>query len=117
MTGMVYDLVTAERVRHLLADRHDVAEKKMMGGLCFMVKGGMCCAVSGRGGLLVRVGPEATAKLVGEPHVKPMQMAGRTAKAFVRVMPEAYRTPAQLKKWIQRGVAFTTTLPPKTKRK
>ena len=45
---MVYDLVTAERVRHLLADRHDVNERKMMGGLCFMVKGGMCCAVSGR---------------------------------------------------------------------
>jgi TfoX/Sxy family transcriptional regulator of competence genes len=114
---MAYDLVTAERVRHLLADRGDVAEKKMMGGLCFMVKGGMCCAVSGRGGLLVRVGPDVAAKLAGEPHVKPMQMGGRTAKAFVRVMPEAYRTPARLKKWIQRGVDFTTTLPPKTKRK
>jgi len=117
VTGMAYDLVTAERIRHLLADRHDVAEKKMMGGLCFMVKGGMCCAVSGRGGLMVRVGPEVAAKLSGEPHVKPMQMAGRTVKAFVRVMPEAYRTPAQLKKWIQRGVDFTTTLPPKTVRR
>ncbi|HSS85611.1 MAG TPA: hypothetical protein VLL30_17770, partial [Reyranella sp.] len=51
---MAYDLVTAERVRHLLAERHDVNERKMMGGLMFMVKGGMCCAVSGRGGLLVR---------------------------------------------------------------
>ncbi len=49
--------------------------------------------------------------------MKPMIMAGRPAKAFVRVMPEAYRTPAQLRKWIDRGVAFTTTLPPKTKRK
>jgi len=113
---MVYDLVTAERVRHLLADRHDVAEKKMMGGLCFMVKGGMCCAVSGRGGLLVRVGPEVAAKLAGKPHVKPMQMAGRTVKAFVRVMPEGYRTPAQLKKWIRHAVDFTTALAPKTKR-
>jgi TfoX/Sxy family transcriptional regulator of competence genes len=112
---MVYDLVTAERVRHLLADRHDVAEKKMMGGLCFMVKGGMCCAVSGRGGMLVRVGPDAP-RLVKEPHVKPMRMAGRIAKNFIRVMPEAYRTTAQLRKWIDRSVAFTTTLPPKTKR-
>jgi len=109
---MAYDLVTAERVRHLLADRGDVAEKKMMGGLAFMVKGGMCCSVSGRGGLLVRVGPDA-AKLVKEPQVKPMRMAGRVVKNFVSVMPESYRTPAQLKKWIERGVAFTTTLPPK----
>ena len=112
---MTYDLLLAERIRHLLADRHDVAEKKMMGGLMFMVKGGMCCAASGRGGLLLRVGPDAP-KLVKEPHVKPMRMAGRVVKNFIRVMPEAYRTPAQLRKWIDRGVAFTTTLPPKTKR-
>ena len=53
---MAYDEKTAERVRALLSDRRDVVEKKLMGGLCFMVKGGMCCSVSGRGGLLVRVG-------------------------------------------------------------
>ena len=112
---MAYDEKTAERIRHLLAERHDVAEKKMMGGLVFMVKGGMCCVVSGRGGLMVRVGADA-GKLVKPPHVKPMRMAGRIVKNFIRVMPEAYRTHAQLKKWIDRGVAFTTTLPPKTKR-
>jgi TfoX/Sxy family transcriptional regulator of competence genes len=112
---MAYDLVTAERVRHLLADRGDVAEKKMMGGLAFMVKGGVCCAVSGRGGILLRVGHDAP-KLVKEPDVKPMRMAGRIARNFIRVMPEAYRTTAQLRKWIDRGVAFTTTLPAKTKR-
>lgn len=111
---MAYDEKTAERVRHLLAERYDVAEKKMMGGLMFMVKGGMCCAVSGRGGMLVRVGPDAP-KLVKEPHVKPMRMGGRIAKNFLRVMPEAYRTTAQLRKWIDRAVAFTTSLPPKTK--
>ena len=112
---MTYDLRLAERIRHLLADRGDVHEKKMMGGLVFMVKGGMCCAASGRGGMLVRVGPDAP-KLVKEPHVKPMRMAGRIAKNFIRVIPEAYRTTAQLRKWIERGVAFTTTLPAKTKR-
>ena len=106
---MTYDLLLAERIRHLLADRHDVAEKKMMGGLAFMVKGGMCCAASGRGGLLLRVGPEAP-KLVKEPHVKPMRMAGRIVKNFIRVMPEAYRTTAQLRKWIERGVAFMRRL-------
>ena len=101
---MVYDLVTAERVRHLLADRHDVNERKMMGGLCFMVKGGMCCAVSGRGGLLVRVNPDAQPRLIRDPHVQPMIMAGRRVTSFVRVMPDGYKSHAMLKKWIQRGV-------------
>jgi len=112
---VTYDLRLAERIRHLLADRGDVHERKMMGGLVFMVKGGMCCAASGRGGLLARVGPDAP-KLVKEPDVKPMRMAGRIAKNFIRVMPKAYRTTAQLRKWVERSVAFTTTLPAKTKR-
>jgi len=107
---MVYDLVTAERVRHLLADRHDVNERKMMGGLCFMVKGGMCCAVSGRGGLLVRIGAEAHPRLLAEPHVRPMVMAGRSVTSFVRVMPEGYRSHAALKKWVRRGVAAVAAL-------
>lgn len=113
---MPYRLITAERVRHLLADRPDFAEKKMMGGIAFMVKGGMCCMVSGRSGVLVRVGAEAAAKLVKEPHVMPMRMGSRIVKNFIRVMPEAYRTPAQLRKWVERAVTFTTTLPEKTKR-
>jgi TfoX/Sxy family transcriptional regulator of competence genes len=114
---MVYDLVTAERVRHLLADRHDVNERKMMGGLCFMVKGGMCCAVSGRGGLLVRVGADAHARLLAAPHVRPMVMAGRSVTSFVRVMPEGYRSHAALKKWVQRGVAAVAALKTKPTRR
>ena len=107
---MAYDLVTAERVRHLLADRHDVNERKMMGGLCFMVKGGMCCAVSGRGGLLVRVDSEAQPRLIREPHVRPMVMAGQPVTTFVRVMPEGYPTHAALKKWVKRGVDAVAAL-------
>jgi TfoX/Sxy family transcriptional regulator of competence genes len=107
---VAYDLVTAERVRHLLADRHDVNERKMMGGMCFMVKGGMCCAVSGRGGLLVRVNAEAHQRLLAEPHVRPMVMAGRHVKSFVRVMPEGYRSHAALKKWLRRGVDAVAAL-------
>jgi TfoX/Sxy family transcriptional regulator of competence genes len=101
---VAYDLVTAERVRHLLADRADVVERKMMGGLCFMVKGGMCCAVSGRGGMLVRVAPDAQPKLILQPNVRAMVMGGRKVTTFVRVMPEGYRTHAALKKWVQRGL-------------
>ena len=102
---MVYDLQTAERIRHLLADRADVYERKMMGGLVFMVKGGMCCVVSGRGGLLIRVEPGDQPKLVAQAHVKPMIMGGRKVKAYVRVMPEGYRTHTSLRKWVERGIA------------
>lgn len=116
---MVYDLQTAERIRHLLADRADVYERKMMGGLVFMVKGGMCCVVSGRGGLLVRVDPENLPKLVVRAHVKPMIMGGRKVKSYVRAMPEAYRSHASLKKWFERGIAAIAnrkTLPRARKR-
>lgn len=102
---MVYDLQTAERIRHLLADRADVYERKMMGGLVFMVKGGMCCVVSGRGGLLVRVKPDERPRLVALAHVKPMIMGRRKVKSYVRVMPEGYRSHASLRKWVERGVA------------
>jgi hypothetical protein len=61
---MAFDEKTAERVRVMLSGRRDIAEKKMMGGLCFMVKGGMCCSVSGRGGLLVRINPENQEQLL-----------------------------------------------------
>jgi TfoX/Sxy family transcriptional regulator of competence genes len=114
---VAYDLVTAERVRHLLADRADVNERKMMGGLMFMVKGGMCCAVSGRGGLLVRVDPELQPKLIREPDVRPMIMGGRKVTTFVRVMPEGYRTHAGLKKWVARGVDAVAALKAKPARR
>ncbi len=110
---MPYDEKIAERVRHLLARRHDLYERKMMGGVAFMVAGGMCCAVSGRGGMLVRVGPDAADLVKRELHVRPMIMGGRPAKAFVRVMPEGYKTAAALRKWVQRGLDYVATLPPK----
>jgi TfoX/Sxy family transcriptional regulator of competence genes len=113
---MAYDEKTAERVRKLLSDRRDVVEKKLMGGLCFMVKGGMCCSVSGRGGLLVRVGPQAREQFLTEPHVGPMVMRGRTMAAFVRVAPQGYRTDAGLRKWIAQGLDFVATLPAKRSR-
>lgn len=102
---MAYDEQTADRVRKVLSGRRDVAEKKLMGGLCFMVGGSMCCSVSGRGGLLVRVDPQARAPMLDEPHVQPMEMRGRIMTGFVRIAPEGYRTPAALAKWIERGIA------------
>jgi hypothetical protein len=105
---MAYDERTAERIRAVLSARHDVIEKKMMGGLCFMVKGGMCCTVSGKGGILVRVSAEMRGQLLREPHVRPMEMGARTMSGFVRVAPEGYRTAAMLKNWVQRGLDAAT---------
>ena len=110
---MAYDEKTAERVCKLLSRRLDVAEKKMMGGLCFMVRGHMCCSVSGRGALMVRVGANAQDAALREPHVQPIEMAGRIMTGFVRIAPEGYQTEASLKAWLDRAVDFVTTLPAK----
>jgi len=109
---MAYDEETAGRIRKLLADRSDVVEKKMMGGLSFMVQDRMCCAVSGRGGLLVRVSAEALASMLAEPHVRPADMAGRTMTGFVRVGPDGYRSDAELATWVKRGIDSAAALPP-----
>jgi len=89
----------------------------MMGGVVFMVRGNMCVTASGRGGILVRVGPEAQARALKEPHVKAVTMAGRSMTGFVRVMPEGYRTAAALRKWVKRGVDHVSTLPAKAARR
>jgi TfoX/Sxy family transcriptional regulator of competence genes len=114
---MPYDTQAADGIRVLLSDRSDVVERKMMGGLVFMVSGHMCVVASRRGGLLVRVGPEMQARVLKEPHVMPMTMAGRTATGFARVAPEGYRTAAALGKWVKRGLDFVATLPAKPARR
>ena len=110
---MAYDEKTVERVRQLLAGRKTVTEQPLMGGICFMLNGNMCCAVSGRGGLLVRVGPDAHTQTLREPHCWPMEMGDRVMKGYVRVAPEGYRTEGMLKKWLTRGIVFAATLPSK----
>src|SRR5437660_6584008 len=113
---MAYDREVAGHIRTLLSGRGDVAEQKMFGGLCFMVRGHMCCAVSGRGGLLVRVGPDAPAFVFSEPHAAPMEMRGRIMAGYVRVAPDGYRNAAGLKKWVTRATDFVETLPKKAKK-
>ena len=110
---MAYDEGTAARVRKLLAGQRHVAEKKMMGGLCFMVDNVMCCTISGRGGMLFRVGPEAHARMLKEPHASPMEMRGRIMTGFVRVSDEGTRTDAGLKIWVKRALDFVATMPAK----
>jgi TfoX/Sxy family transcriptional regulator of competence genes len=110
---MAYDEDAATRLRKLLASRSDVTERKLMGGLCFMVNGHMCCSASGRGGLLVRVGRDMHAQMSAEPHAQPAEMRGRIMTGYVRVAPEGYRTDADLKEWLKRGLDFVATMPPK----
>lgn len=109
---MAYDQKTVERVLRVLSKRRKVVEKKMIGGLCFMVDGRMCCGVTATG-LLVRVGAEARKRTLAEPHVRPMKFAGRSLAGFVLVAPEGYRTDAALAKWVQRGLEFASTVPQK----
>jgi TfoX-like protein len=106
---MAYDEGTAERVHKVLSGRRDVAAKKMMGGIAFMVKGNMCCSVSGRGGMLIRVGADET--VFGKPHVERVKMGARIMSGFARVQPEGYATDAALKAWIQRGLDAVAILP------
>jgi len=112
-----YDQITAERVRTILFGRDDVAEKSLMGGRCFMVGGHLCCSVSARGGLLIRVDEATRAELLKKAHVRPMQMGGRPVRSFVRVAAQAYRTDAGLRKWIARALECVAKLPPKRPRR
>lgn len=110
---MPYDTQAADSIRFVLSERHDVVERKMMGGFVFMVAGHMCVVASGRGGLMVRVGADVQPRVLKEPYVKPVTMAGRPMTGFVRVAPEGYRTAAALRKWVKRGLNYVETLPAK----
>jgi hypothetical protein len=109
---MGYDKKTAERVRRVLSRRRGVVEKKMVGGLSFMVNGSMCCGVTGTA-LMIRVGPEAREWALAQPHVQQMKFAGRPLGGFVCVDPAGIRTDTALATWVQRGIDFVTALPAK----
>jgi TfoX/Sxy family transcriptional regulator of competence genes len=110
---MAYDEDLANRIRELLAPERGVEEKRMFGGLAFLINGNMSVAASGQGGLLVRVGPDDTDKLLGRDHVNPMVMAGREARGWLRVAAQGVKTKRQLQSWVTRGVGYARTLPAK----
>ena len=110
---MAYDEDLANRIRELLAGEKGVTEKKMFGGLAFLIGGNMSVAASGQGGLLVRVDPGETDKLLKKPHVGLMEMGGRSMKGWLRVGDEGVRTKRQLEPWVKRGVGYAKSLPAK----
>ena len=109
---MAYNEKLAERIRALLAKYKSVDEIKMFGGLCFTLRGHMCCGIH-QGDLMIRLGPERYHKTLTEPHTRPMDITGRPLKGFVFVGPGGYRTVKALAKWIELGVDFASSLPPK----
>jgi TfoX N-terminal domain len=105
---VAYDEELADRLRELLAGEPGVEEKRMFGGLAFLIGGHMAIAASGQGGLLARVDPAETDELLPQPHVAPFEMRGRPMDGWLRV--DAADDPAP---WVRRGVAYVRSLPPK----
>ena len=110
---MAYDQELAARIRALVADEPALTEKKMFGGLAFLVGGNMAVAASGQGGLLVRVDPAVSEQLVQTTNARPMEMRGREMAGWLRVDGDAVRTKRQLSTWVRRGVSYARSLPVK----
>jgi TfoX/Sxy family transcriptional regulator of competence genes len=110
---MAYDEQLAARVRDLVVDETGLTEKKMFGGLAFLVKGNMAVAASGQGGLLVRVDPAESAELVARTPATEMEMRGRRMAGWLRVRSADVEADDELSVWVDRGVSFARSLPPK----
>ena len=109
---MAYNEELAARVREILEERTDIDERKMFGGIAFMVDGHMCCGVI-KDDLMLRVGPEAAEKLLRERDVRRMDFTGRPLKGFVYVSPQGTATEANLRTHVDSALAFVANLPPK----
>ena len=110
---VAYDEKLADRIRELLSNETDVTEKKMFGGLAFLVGGNMAVAASGQGGVLVRADPTESDTLVAETNASPMEMRGRMMKGWLRVDAEGVRTKRELARWVKLGAAYARSLPTK----
>ena len=110
---MAYDETLAARMRDLLAKERGVTEKKMFGGLAFLVRGNMAIAASGHGGALVRCDPEESDALVASTAAETMVMRGREMSGWLRVPAEQLRTRRQLARWVAVATAYVRTLPAK----
>jgi len=108
-----YDEELADRIRELLAEEADLSEKKMFGGLAFLIGGNMAIAASGQGGVLVRVDPERSDRLVATTSATPMEMRGRQMQGWLRVAAKDVRTKRQLAKWVTLGATYARILPAK----
>ena len=111
---MAYDEALAERIRQLVEREDGLTEKAMFGGLAFLINGNMAVSASGQGGLLVRVDPDESDALITRTGARPMEMRGREMAGWLRVAADQVRTKRQLAVWVERGVQFARSLPPKS---
>jgi len=109
---MAYDEGLATRVRALLDEQPGVAEKQMFGGLAFLVHGNMACGVRGED-LIVRVAADTAETAMGEPGVRPFDLTGRPMKGWLLVDPGGHAEDEDLRRWVDRGLAYAGSLPPK----
>jgi len=109
---MAYDEGTVQRLREVFEERYNVTEKKMFGGIAFMVRGNMCCGVIGET-LMARVGPEQYKKALTRPHAREMDFTGKPMKGFVQVDPAGFESDKDLKSWVDLCEIFMKTLPAK----
>jgi TfoX/Sxy family transcriptional regulator of competence genes len=109
---VAYDLELADRLREILAAEPRVTEKRMFGGLAFLVQGRLAVSASSQGGLLLRVDPGQTEALLAHPQVSPFVMRGRQMSGWVRVEVDGSTTDDELDRWVQYGLDYAESLPP-----
>jgi TfoX/Sxy family transcriptional regulator of competence genes len=110
---VAYDEQLVVRVRALIGDADGVDEKPMFGGLAFLVHGNMAVAVSSKGGLMLRVEPDETERLVEQTEAMPMIMRGKPVHGWVRVASDELTGKGALERWVERGATYARSLPPK----
>jgi len=110
---VAYDVELAERIRTVVRSESGLTEKRMFGGLAFLVHGNMAVSASSQGGMLLRVDPATSESLVDEPLIRRFEMRGRAMDGWLRVDPQAVRTDEDLRRWVGHGVRYAHSLPPK----
>ena len=113
LVAMAYDQELAGRIRQLIGSDPELTEKKMFGGLAFLIGGNMAVAASGQGGLMVRVDPAKGDKLIATTSARPMEMRGRPMSGWLRIDTDGIRLKRQLAKWVTLGVTYAKSLPRK----
>ena len=109
---MAFDEALADRIRDLLGPRADVTERRMFGGIAFMIAGNMAVGIVGED-LMVRLDPADAERALAEPHARPMDFTGKPAKNMVFVDAEGTASDAELAAWVDAGADFASSLPPK----
>jgi TfoX/Sxy family transcriptional regulator of competence genes len=110
---MAYDDELARRIRDIVQDEHGLTEKRMFGGLAFLIDGNMAVSASSQGGLLLRIDPAQSVSLIREPHAQRFEMRGRELAGWLRIDVAALATDADLRRWVGLGVSYARSLPRK----